>query len=296
MNDEFFFVNETLQFRTGAEAEALVTRMNDQAYVDEIRGVVKVPKERWRIAQAYERNTWMVAGVDAEDDRNRFHEREFDCYNSIRGKRFKSAVECGCGPFTNLRIIGRHCRIVGCTLLDPLINEYVVHKNCTYSTGILQTGETALSRWLGKGRAGRALKPTIAGVSPRLLMYGIPVELVISKPLEDVGDVGHFDLIVMINVIEHCYDIDMVFGSILSFCKHDSLLIFHDRLYNASRLKRRLSHQFDAGHPLRVDGEIIMEFLHSNFSTIFERTVDIKDGYASIDLTERGVYFIGQRR
>ena len=133
--EQFFFVGEELDFTTGPEAETLLETRNDAAYAND-RGIVRVPKDRWSMAQVYERNTWMVAGSEATDDRNGYHQSNFDNYVTLRDASFKSAIELGCGPFTNLRMIARHCKIERCNLLDPLINEYLCHKNCVYSRGV----------------------------------------------------------------------------------------------------------------------------------------------------------------
>ena len=90
---------------------------------------------------------------------------------------------------------------------------------------------------------------------PRLLIRSIPIDRLINAPIEDMWDTGQYDLVVMINVIEHCFDVERIFEFILNACRKGTFFIFHDRLYSAAQVKRRARQQFDAGHPLRVDAK-----------------------------------------
>ena len=294
--DQSFFVGQELNFTTGAEAARLVKTTNDLAFADEVRGIVQVPRDRWGVAQKYECNTWMLAGLRQEMIETNTTESNFDHYVNLRGKYFNSAIEIGCGPFTNLRVIARHCKIARCTLLDPLSNEYLRHKNCAYSRKLLNTDETLLSKSLEKYPAGRAIRRLLKAIAPRTVRRGIRLERLINLPIEDITDIGQYDLVVMINVIEHCFDIDRVFESVKKLCKPGTFFVFHDRLYNAQKVKLRAARQFDAGHPLRVDESVIANFLETYFHRMSERQTIIEDGYGGIDFTERGIYFVGLRK
>ena len=294
--DGLLFVGEDLRFIIGSEASTRLQKTNDLIYVDDRQGIVRVPKDRWNIAQKYEHKTWMTVALEAIDDRNAFHELNFDNYSSLRGLSFGSAIELGCGPFTNLRLIARKSTISRCTLLDPLVEKYLNHKNCTFSHGVLKVGDSWLNAVLEKTKGGKAVRRVVRKVSPRLLIRGIPIDRLISAPIEEITDIGQYDIVVMINVIEHCFDIERIFASIIKVCKKGGLFVFHDRLYDAQRVKRRATQHFDAGHPLRVDESIILGFLEANFSKIYERRTVISDGYKGIDLSEWGLYFIGSRK
>jgi SAM-dependent methyltransferase len=294
--EPLLFVGKDLEFVTGPEAAMLLQTTNDSAYIDQVRGVVRVSRERWNSAQKYEHNTWMVAGQEANDDRNEYHASRFDRYKNLEGASFDSAIELGCGPFTNLRVIARHCQVARCTLLDPLINEYLKHKNCAYSNGILKISNSLVSEALEKNRARRAIRRLLRATFPQLLVRGIPIERLINAPIEDIGIIGQYDMVVMINVIEHCFDVERIFASIIKLCRKGTVFVFHDRLYSAFKVKRRAMQRFDAGHPLRVEEEVILNFLETHFCRVYVRRSVVEDEYAGIDLTENGIYFIGRRK
>src|SRR5206468_351317 len=142
-------------------------------YLDPKDGVVRVPKQRWQQAQRYERETWMVANTAASDDRNSAHYGGFRGYEALRGRTFLRAIELGCGPFTNLRLIGRTCTIAQCSLLDPLIKDYLNHPHCTYNRQMLRTSETPLGETLGRTLPGRALRRALRVIAPGTIVRSI---------------------------------------------------------------------------------------------------------------------------
>lgn len=290
------FVGEDRKIRTGRDAEVLLRETSDAKYVDDGCGIVRVPRDRWAMAQRYERGTWMEAAAHALDDRNYEHAANFDGYGSLIGKSFDRAIELGCGPFTNLRVIAGICEIKRCTLVDPLIPDYRNHRHCTYRHGIVETGTTPLNSMLDRSLSGRALRRVIRNVVPRLLLSGVTIEQLIAAPIEEMPECGQFDLVIMINVIEHCFDLHSIIERIVRLCPRGSLFVFHDRIYDAATVKREATERFDAGHPLKVDESLILTFLHSSFHVLLERRVDVKDGAAGIELTEPGIYFVGERK
>jgi SAM-dependent methyltransferase len=290
------FVGEDRKIQTGRDAEILLRETSDAKYVEEGCGIVRVPRDRWAMAQRYERGTWMDAAAHALDDRNYEHAANFDGYGALAGKSFDRAIELGCGPFTNLRVIGAMCEIKHCTLVDPLIPDYKKHRHCSYRHGILETGTTPLNSILGRSLTGRAVRRVIRNAIPSLLLSGVPIEQLIAAPIEAMPGCGQFELVVMINVIEHCFDVHAILETILRLCPRGALFVFHDRLYNAATVRREAAERFDAGHPLKVDESLIVAFLHSSFQVLFERRVDVKDEAVGVELTEPGVYFVGERK
>jgi hypothetical protein len=127
-------IDEDIAIRSGKDAEAIFAAQNDKQFLSE-NGIIKVTKERWELAQVCESKHWMRNGVDLDDDRNDEHCINFDFYQSIRDFNFEKAIEFGCGPFTNIRIIDDIANIKRCILLDPLIDKYLDHKNCRYKDG-----------------------------------------------------------------------------------------------------------------------------------------------------------------
>ena len=295
MNNEYLFVGEDLKLHTGEEAKERLEGMNDEKFFDGAKGVVCVPKDRWHLAQSYEKRTWMDACSHATDDRNEEHAKEFDNFRALFGPSYSRAIELGCGPFTNLRVIARYVDVGRCVLLDPLIESYKTHRNCAYLHGKVVVAESRFSQALGKNKAGRALRRLVRMAHPSCLEEGLVIEKTLPSPIEEMPDCGKFDLVVMINVIEHCYDIHAIFDKILYLCRAGTRFVFHDRLFRPDEVQQEVKSRFDAGHPLRVGQNIIREFLEQNFVTLFEHVTDIPDRVGDIDLTEKGIYFIGER-
>ncbi|HXG59020.1 MAG TPA: methyltransferase domain-containing protein [Thermoanaerobaculia bacterium] len=294
-SEEPTFVDEKLRFLKGDEAARALASTSDEPYLTE-QGVVQVPRSRWLLAQEYERRTWTTAGAHADDDRNLDHRDHFDGYRPLAGLKFERAIELGCGPFTNLRLIAAVCRIGECTLLDPLIEDYLHHRHCRFTRRRLRTGETALGKLLGRNLGGRALRRLLRSVFPQAVERGIAVTELLAVPIEEMPERDPFDLVVMINVIEHCYDAPAIFSRLLRMTRPGSIFVFHDKWFDREDVASEIRHHFDAGHPLRVSGAMIESFLKEHFDPLLNRTARVADELDGIDLSHTGVYFIGRRR
>ena len=292
---KYLYVDEELHFVTGAEAARALQQHSDAAFLDPDKGVVRVPKERWKQAQKYERDTWLVANAGASDDRNLAHEAAFGGYETLAGRTFEHAIELGCGPFTNLRIVARHCRVERCSLLDPLIREYLNHPHCTYDERALRIGETSLGQTLGRTRIGRGVRRLARATAPRLVEQHVPVVQLLPTPIEEMPD-GRYDLLVMINVLEHCFDATAIFDKILSVLKPGGVLVFHDKLFEPSEVAEDVRTRFDAGHPLRVGRPLIESFVNDHFTPLYRKMEQVEDEFDEIDLSREGIYFIGERK
>jgi SAM-dependent methyltransferase len=295
-DEKYLFVDEQLHILKGDEAAEALREQSDAAYLDPNGGVSKVPRQRWQQAQRYERDTWMVANADATDDRNDAHLLGFDGYASLSGRTFHHAIELGCGPFTNLRLIGQHCTIERCSLLDPLITEYLKHPHCTYTRRALRTTETTLSATLGRTLPGRALRRALRAAAPGTLTRSIPVTELLPMPIEEMPAGNAYDLVIMLNVLEHCYDATVIFDKILSILQPDGVFVFHDKLFTAAEAEEDVRTRFDAGHPLRVNGTFVELFLETNFTPLFAQHGIVEDGHDDHDLSRDGIYFIGTRK
>jgi SAM-dependent methyltransferase len=261
----YSFTDTTFNQVTGDAARSLVEQHNDQKYLSADRGVVAVSEDRWREAQAAERYGWMKLWRNETEDRNTFHAALFDNYLPLQGESFKRAIELGCGPFTNLRLLGRVAAIETASLLDPLIEEYVSHPNCAYRDRILF-------------------------FAPQQFLY---LEKLIASPIEAFAPSSSYDLVVLINVIEHCRDFDKVVETIWSMLVPGGVFVFHDNYYRHADIAEALRHHFDAAHPLRVDRKAIDQFL-SRFEMIFRRVV-ATEGKAPLSGRGETIYFIGRR-
>lgn len=289
---EATYVDENRRVTRGKDAlELIKARKHDN--VDPEKGVTKVDDKRWQEAQRYERRTWME-GIAAISDRNEDHEQRFDQYDALRGIHFGSAIELGCGPFTNLRKILSYSTIDDIHLLDPLSGDYLNHPFCRYKDrrlgGILKT---SLIPWTKKGGLKHPLRfykhkwdeLKIGGLSGR------PITLH-QTGIEDFSPPQTYDLCVMINVIEHCKDIDQIFANILKMTRPGSYFVFADKAYYAKEEEEYSSHNFDAGHPLRVDYSIIRDFIKENFEPIHDKEYNEQEPYRKYTTN----YFIGIRR
>jgi SAM-dependent methyltransferase len=254
-----FYVDENHDLSIEERASMKLTSRNDTRFLRGRQGVIEVDLARWQEAQRYERRSWMEGnGLSEREDRNSTHEKMFDYYAAIRGRYFDSAIEIGCGPFTNMVHILKQVRCGKLTLLDPLINDYLTHPHCTYRDR--RMGEVEVST--------------------------------VSEPVESFSMYQKFDLVVMINVLEHCFSVPKVFERILSFMVPGGVLIFHDKFLPLSDVEEFFRTSYDAGHPLRVVGEVISEFLADNYEELFSRRAAIPIEVYTFD----SIYFIGRKR
>lgn len=278
------------------EARKRLAAANDAAWISPGEGIVRVPTERWREAQAYERGTWMEDAAHAIEDRNAEHAAGFHDYAALRGRHFVSGLELGCGPFTNLRLIARSCRVERATLLDPLLPEYLRHRHCAYRHGWLRTGDTVRSERWGRHLPGRVLRRILRPIAPQWFAEGLPVAERLACPIETMPDRGFFDLVVMINVLEHCYDARAIFRRIHAITRPGSIFVFHDKMYDAPEVAAHAQERYDAGHPLRIDGAVLRAELLAAFHPLHEASGEHVEDYHGVDLTEKVLYFIGERR
>jgi SAM-dependent methyltransferase len=259
--EEAVFVDEQKNVFKGHKAVELIqSRKLDS--VDPEKGVIRVDPERWQEAQRYERRTWME-GVASMSDRNEEHESCFGGYRSIHGKHFASGIELGCGPFTNMRKILGHCRV------DDMIpwNKRGGFKHP------LRFYKHKVDEW----KTGR--------------LMGRPITLHASG-IEDFKAPIQYDLCIMINVIEHCRDVEAIFARILEMTAPGSHFLFADKIYDARSEVELAKTRFDAGHPLRVDHSVIRRFLSDHFNPLWNAEVLETDTSQAHQCS----YFIGTRR
>ncbi|MFN0111788.1 MAG: class I SAM-dependent methyltransferase [Blastocatellia bacterium] len=292
--DKHIFVDEDVNIFTGTDAKTHLEKESDAHFLSEGEGVVSVTKARWQVAQRYECRTWMTKGSHAVDDRNYTHYENFDGYKVLQGMTFNHAIELGCGPFTNLRYISESCKIEKCTLLDPLAESYLNHRNCRYTKKYLRGEQRPLFEKLSKSVVHRGIRRLLRSVLPQFLYSGIPVESVIPKPIEEYETTTKFDLIVMINVIEHCFDINAIFNEIKNMSKEGTVFIFQDKYYFHEQVSKQIMRQYDAGHPLRVDKRVVDYFLEQTFVPLFKQVKREERVVDDIDISFDSIYYIGK--
>lgn len=300
---KYLHIDDEVQILTDEEAKRALERENDQAFLSADSGIVKVPEKRWRTAQTAERKHWMVLGVNGEDDRNEQHSAAFNNYQALGGATYNAAIELGCGPFTNLRLIANHCSINACSLLDPLINDYLSHPHCAYTRDALIVDKyhsrslPARIQRAVKRRLPEALKRTRTDQLRRnTSARTIPIKELIAAPIEKMPTDRAYDLVVILNVIEHCYDIEQVFQNILAVMPTGSMLMFHDKLYSHDEVKERAATSYDAAHPLMVDKAILYQFLEQNFIPLYEKVATASWEFMGEENGADMLYYIGRRK
>jgi hypothetical protein len=288
-----YFIDENVKILTGQNAKKALEAKNDEAFISTNKGIIKVPLPRWKEAQRAEGVHWMKRGIGCLQDRNDFHAASFDNYRVLRNNRFKNVIELGCGPFTNLRIIGTKCQITQCALLDPLIKDYLSHPFCSYTEKYLYLEANGFF-----GRLLRRIFPSFHRARQNTLHQRIPVSKILANPIESMPTDELYDMVILINVLEHCYDIPLVFQKALDIMTEDSMIIFHDKYYEHKEVVRMAKSAYDAAHPLKIDKSLIDEFLNKNFDAIYrnvQKHIEPVKWLGEI-LTWEEVYYIGTKK
>jgi SAM-dependent methyltransferase len=285
-----YFIDKNINICSGDEALEALKNENDIIFLNDGKGVVKVTIERWHKAQACEKKHWMIKGIKSANDRNDYHYEQFDKFRILKQLKFNSAIEIGCGPFTNARIIGRKCKINKITLLDPLLCEYLGHPFASYNEKYLYSEYYPIV-----GKVIRHFLPYIFKKYQNLFARKIKIQEILNLAAEKIQNFKQYDLVIMINVLEHCYDIEEIFSNILKISQDNAYFIFEDKLYDSEKVKNELMIGYDAAHPLKVDSKIIEKFLDNNFRQIYKR---IQSNSINIDgekITWDDIYFIGEK-
>lgn len=298
MKDHYWFVDEEFRVLKGHEARQALRETSDAPYLSPDQGIVRIPRQRWEVAQTFERRGWMEKWIGSSDDRNIQHMADFDGYRSLRGKRFEHAIELGCGPFTNLRLIGQVCQINECDLLDPLVESYLEHPNCTYNRHELSCENRVLSSFWSLLKPPLGIRRIINKMMSDLrTAKHIPVGNLLASPIEEMPTHSRYDLVVIINVIEHCFDIDLVFQNITKIAAPNAILVFHDKYYSHENVSELTAgHYYEAGHPLMVDRHIVDGFLAKHCIPLYSMVIQKKIPHIDVMSAYEGVFFIGQFR
>ena len=285
-----YFIDKEINILTGQKAIEALREENDVQYLSNDKGVVKVTAERWKKAQECERNHWLKKGIKTANDRNDYHYKQFDGYKQIKNKTFRSLLEIGCGPFTNSRMIAGLCTVGKCTLLDPLIHEYLNHPFCYYTDDYLFSEYVP---WLGK--VTRKLFPVFFRLYLNIFSRKTKIGELFNCTGETIPVKEQYDLVVMINVIEHCYDVELLFHNILTIVPPGGYFIFEDKYYDHQRVLSTLKNGYDAAHPLKVDRNVIDQFLSANFEVVYKRIQTNTMVFEGENILWEDVYYIGKR-
>jgi SAM-dependent methyltransferase len=151
------------------------------------------------------------------DDWNHWWKRQFDDYRFLPAE-LGDYIELGCGPYTNTRLIleQRKARSVVCS--DPLVRSYV----------------DFAGRWLAEAHG--------AG---RVEIDDHPIE-------ETPFPRGSFDVVVMINVLDHVRDAGLCMRNAIGLVRPGGFFVFGQDLSDDEDLAY---HPYDVGHPIRLRRE-----------------------------------------
>ncbi len=290
------YVDEHVVVRQDDEAAALVAARAAEVVVTPGKGVVRVPESRWEEAQRYERRTWMQHGRRAASDRNEYHRERFAGYAAIRGRHFRRAIELGCGPHTNIRFILPQCAVDDVHLLDPLAADYVKHPFCRYSgarLGGLLSERPA--RWPVYARHPAAALGAVWNDLRVGGLAGRPVT-VVPDSIERYSSAEPFDLVILVNVLEHCQDAERVLEVIDEILAPGGVLVYHDRMYESEGVRELVERVYDAGHPLRVDHAVVDGFLANSYRTLMRAEYAAASEVRGLRFDYKEVYVIAERR
>jgi SAM-dependent methyltransferase len=216
---------------------------------------LKVDDERWQEAQEWELAVWqrqarhfrsarsrvsrfvrrlLGASAMAEmDDWNYWWAERFEGYRFLP-QEIENAVELGCGPHTNMRLILRDRRIKHVFCSDPLARQYINLKG-TWLSRAWRRGET----------------------------------LVDDHPIERCPFASdYFGLVVLINVLDHVQDaVDCIRQAARITAPGGCLLVGQD-LSTEQDVQRTAG---DIGHPVRISQEVIEAELDPCFEPLLRK-------------------------
>tara|TARA_R110002110_G_scaffold28661_1_gene102790 strand:+ start:1908 stop:2699 length:792 start_codon:yes stop_codon:yes gene_type:complete len=259
---EYKYVDENATILTGDAALERLNLDSDEKYLG-TNGITQVDRTRWNKAQKYEFTEWIYRAAFADDDRNHFHKETFNNYECLNGlEDIDSFIELGCGPFTNARIILEKLNdIEDITLLDPLATGYMeIHRNCKYKNSVMEVmGQTKNVK-------------------------------IVPSSIEDFEIDRSYDMVVMINVLEHCFDIPEILSKVKTMLSPGGYFIFADVQFDLETIQKISYSKYNAGHPIRFTKEYMNNFLKDNFDQVFSTIIE--ETVAGEPAEER--YFIGK--
>lgn len=227
----------------------------------------RVTPERWQAAQQWEENHWIGAqrararfgknyvwrllswfGLVPKhrgDDWNAWWQKAFDHY-AFLPPNVENALEAGCGPYTNIRLIQGRCRPKHLYLSDPLIRTYVKFK-LTFVAEMYRAAACVLD----------------------------------DHPLEELPFADdYFDLVVMINVLDHVRDAHACMKNLIRVTKPGGFLILGQDLSDDED-RRALTEDLGAvGHPIKLDAEWFQPYLNHGFAPVINKVLSRQEGRA----------------
>ena len=225
----------------------------------------KVSHQRWQVAQDWERQFWAntqrlqaqygknwlwrllsACGLVAKyrgDDWNHWWKQQFDSY-SFLPPVVPNALEVGCGPYTNVRLMLDRCRFEHLYLSDPLIHSYAKFK-LTFVSEMRRKAACVLD----------------------------------DHPLEELPfESGFFDLAVMINVLDHVENAARCMDNLLRVLKPGGILILGQDLTNEQDPVPPPDDSGSIGHPITLDHHWFAPYLDKGFRPIIRKVLPREQG------------------
>ncbi len=216
--------------------------------------VLAVDQQKWLAAQEFERSCWVKANQNnsrsqillkflralkrspknffellwyrdfyAGDDWNFWWKKQFDNYRTLPAQIGK-ALEVGCGPHTNIRLISRLKKINEIYCIDPLMDLYLSFK-LNWLAEMAKKGKIFTS--VGKGES-----------------------------LEFPDD--SFDLVICNNVLDHVQDTSACLSEIHRVLKPGGYFVFGQDLSDEADIaKQRQEDRGFVGHPIKLHDQTL---------------------------------------
>lgn len=237
--------------------------------------VISVDKQKWDDAQGFESSVWISGNRKnsylhviakfyralrkspryffkllqyrdfyAGDDWNFWWKEKFENYQSLPN-HLPRALEVGCGPYTNLRLVSKLKKIDEMHCLDPLMDLYLSFK---YT-------------WL-----------SVMAKKEKVLTY--------KRQGEDLGFVdNYFDLVICNNVLDHVENAETCLKEIYRVLKVGGYFVFGQDLSNQEDIsKQRLEDRGFVGHPIKLDDKVLDSFLVNKYEIKLKKVLQRAEG------------------
>ncbi len=252
--------------------------------------IMTVPEERWSNAQEFERDIWVKSNQRNSylklllkfaravrkpmmlsnylkyrdffcgDDWNYWWLKEFGNYK-VLPRYFERALEVGCGPYTNIRLISKKCKIKEITCADPLIKVYTSF-NLTWLATQVKKNKIKIS----------------------------------DDKCEDIKSKNnYYDLVVCINVLDHVQNAELCLKEMIRVIKKGGgFIVFGQDLSDNEDLSNRIIRD-DIGHPIKIHHTTLDAFFDSTCVPLLRKVLPRDEGRNPP--AHYGTYiFIGQKK
>lgn len=225
--------------------------------------IIKTTEPKWIDAQKYEQETWVMNNrrnsfpklvlkflrackkpkhlfqlikfrdFYCGDDWNFWWMEKFDNYK-VLPQRFGKALEVGCGPYSNIRLLARLRQMDEIVCTDPLMDIYKTFK-MTWVTEMFKKGKIK----------------ALTGMCEKI----------------DFPD-ATFDLVVCNNVLDHVLDAEKGLLEMARVLKPGGYFVFAQDLTDKEAIEKEPDRE---GHPIRLDHVFLDGILSGIYSSEFKK-------------------------